>query len=379
MSGLLGFGRDTLQSASNAIAGNVSGPVDLINMGLLSLGLPMPANPVGGSRWMAERGLTREVADPYARAAGETLGLVGPMVAAAKAPQIAEGLLNHADAYRRYHAATTAPGAPATVWHGSPHRFDKFDSSKIGKGEGAQAFGHGLYLADSRKVAEGYQKSLGGINVRYADDAAREAANKMMPWGFEDPVAALKGALGDHGDVNRAIKSLRTGWPKNPDKQAHANHLADLLEKGLVRPSPGGALYKVDLPDEAIARMMDWDKPLSQQPEAVRKALWNRVAPNTGMTYGQILEALDAAPHLRNAKDYPWAHPTGGDIYKTFGNSSLVGNVAPGQVEASASLRQAGIPGVRYLDGGSRGVGAGTSNYVVFPGNENLLTILGRE
>ena len=41
-------------------------------------------------------------------------------------------------------------------------------------------------------------------------------------------------------------------------------------------------------------------------------------------------------------------------------------------------LRQAGIPGIRYLDGGSRGTGAGTSNYVVFPGNEGLLSILER-
>ena len=41
-------------------------------------------------------------------------------------------------------------------------------------------------------------------------------------------------------------------------------------------------------------------------------------------------------------------------------------------------LRQAGIPGIRYLDGGSRGTGAGTSNYVVFPGNGGLLSILER-
>jgi hypothetical protein len=41
-------------------------------------------------------------------------------------------------------------------------------------------------------------------------------------------------------------------------------------------------------------------------------------------------------------------------------------------------LRKAGIPGIRYLDGGSRGAGAGTSNYVVFPGEEGLLKILER-
>jgi hypothetical protein len=42
-------------------------------------------------------------------------------------------------------------------------------------------------------------------------------------------------------------------------------------------------------------------------------------------------------------------------------------------------MRDAGIPGIRYLDGGSRTAGAGSSNYVVFPGNEGLLKILGRE
>ena len=45
---------------------------------------------------------------------------------------------------------------------------------------------------------------------------------------------------------------------------------------------------------------------------------------------------------------------------------------------AADVLRQAGIPGIRYLDGGSRTAGQGSSNYVVFPGNESLLTILER-
>ncbi len=39
-------------------------------------------------------------------------------------------------------------------------------------------------------------------------------------------------------------------------------------------------------------------------------------------------------------------------------------------------LKQAGIPGIRYLDQGSRGAGAGTSNYVVF--DDSLLSILGK-
>ena len=43
-------------------------------------------------------------------------------------------------------------------------------------------------------------------------------------------------------------------------------------------------------------------------------------------------------------------------------------------------LSKAGVPGVRYLESGSRGAGAGqgSSNFVVFPGNEGLLKILER-
>ena len=34
-----------------------------------------------------------------------------------------------------------------------------------------------------------------------------------------------------------------------------------------------GNLYKLDIPDEDIPKYLDWDKPLSEQPESVRNAL----------------------------------------------------------------------------------------------------------
>jgi len=44
--------------------------------------------------------------------------------------------------------------------HGTPHNFDKFQLEKIGTGEGAQAFGYGLYFTDGSKIAEGYARKL---------------------------------------------------------------------------------------------------------------------------------------------------------------------------------------------------------------------------
>lgn len=84
--------RDTAQSASNAIASNVSGPVDLLAAGLRMGGLNVN-NPMGGSQWMQERGLTRDVEMGAPRIVGETLGMAGPALAAQFAPKIA-GALN---------------------------------------------------------------------------------------------------------------------------------------------------------------------------------------------------------------------------------------------------------------------------------------------
>src|SRR6185437_4229507 len=51
------------------------------------------------------------------------------------------------------------------AYHGSPHDFDAFDLSKIGTGEGAQAYGHGIYMAENPSVAESYRTAGPAGNV----------------------------------------------------------------------------------------------------------------------------------------------------------------------------------------------------------------------
>ena len=101
--------------------------------------------------------------------------------------------------------------------------------------------------------------------------------------------------------------------------------------------------------------MLDWDKPLSEQPEAVRKAIAD--AQSIGM--------------FKNIDD----RATGAQIY-----NASIGESGGGQrgEEASRMLREMGIPGIKYLDQVSRGAGEGTRNFVVFPGNEDLLRIIER-
>jgi hypothetical protein len=245
----------------------------------------------------------------------------------------------------------------ATVWHGSPHKFDKFDSSKIGTGEGAQAYGHGLYLAEAPSVAKSYADTLSQYHIGTRDGvkSGGDFADALVANAGDYP-ASLSSAIRSQANkvatdlangktAEQVIASMRSG----PYARMYSG-LADAVEK-MSPTKAGGSLYKVDLPDEHIAKMLDWDKPMSEQPH-VLKAL------------GRL--GIPASPTL-----------TGEELIKGSllkGLSNYDGIVIRGE----EALRSKGIPGIRYLDGGSRGAGGGTSNFVVFPGNEGLLQILER-
>ena len=125
-----------------------------------------------------------------------------------------------------------------------------------------------------------------------------------------------------------------------------------------------GSLYKADLPDEMIDKMLDWDKPLSEQSEAVREALLPIVK-----------EAMKKRGTPDRALDYSANRAIGGDIVKSL----LVGNGVT-RADVSKIMQKAGIPGIKYLDAGSRGQGgSGTRNFVVFPGEEKKVKILERK
>jgi hypothetical protein len=366
------------QGASNAVAGNVSVPVDGLAWVLRKGGIPIPQNPVGGSDWMAQQGLTAKPQNAIAGLLGETAGMVGPALMQAAAPKIAGGLLaldDHAMemARRGVEGRMVNSGMlqPATVYHGSPHKFDKFDSSKIGTGEGAQAYGHGLYLAESPGVAGSYQKMLSQqAPVSFSKEGRLLEAAPDIAETFFKPGRKLPGFYGlerVHGFKKNADGSwvaelardrpawrggaARTEYRKVAELPGEEELIKALTSDGYT--ASRGSLYKVDLPDDAIAKMLDWDKPLSQQAPEVRSAL----------------------NELGMGGSAAWDEITGLNLFSQVGQRSGGKDISKA---ASEALLAKGIPGIRYLDGGSRGAGGGTSNYVVFPGNESLLTILER-
>jgi hypothetical protein len=116
--------------------------------------------------------------------------------------------------------------------------------------------------------------------------------------------------------------------------------------------SKNGQLYKTDIPDEAVARFLDWDKPLSQQAPEVQAAWQQFTAKN----------AEYLSPDVVGGQ---YKDPTGKDFYSAvFEGTPGMGEKA--RAEVTNQLQQIGLPGIRYLDGGSRGAGKGSSNFVVF-------------
>ena len=59
------------------------------------------------------------------------------------------------------------------AYHGSPYSFDRFSTEQIGTGEGAQAYGQGLYFAERENVAKQYRDQLTPNDLVVTDSAGR--------------------------------------------------------------------------------------------------------------------------------------------------------------------------------------------------------------
>jgi hypothetical protein len=246
------------------------------------------------------------------------------------------------------------------AYHGSPHEFQRFSMDKIGTGEGAQAYGSGLYFAEQKSVAEGYRdnlsrgKLIGGtlasgnlINEIPYDRSGNIDANRLNRV-IKDREYALSGRdsyeselreweryeadFGSDAGPMPDYLASKGSWNAEIAKEAEK---LKMLKKVQSDPSSvsevEGQLYNVNLnvdPNE----LLDWDAPLSEQSEKIRK----------------IIAGDEELKYLTD----------------TYGMDSLL--IKSKSAEGSADLASRGILGIKYLDGFSRSAGEGTRNYVMF-------------
>lgn len=218
-----------------------------------------------------------------------------------------------------------------TVWHGSPHIFERFDPSKIGTGEGAQMYGKGLYTAQQQDVAKRFTPR--DINF---EEQLMKRYNQAEKAGDYTSMQVYEDFLTQKTPEEIAASFKDMGFTgKDLLKAQKAFDEAKTLYQGQTE----GSLYKVDLPDTHIRRMLDWDAPLKDQPYNVR---------NFAKKLGMDMKDL------------------GGD---------LVGKIGKGEAGKKA-LQEAGIPGIKYFDQMARGDQKNARNFVVF--DPEHLTVLER-
>jgi len=263
------------------------------------------------------------------------------------------------------------------VYHSSPHTFDKFDLGKIGSGEGAQVYGHGLYFAENPAVSgqggqywNQFQRRFEGTpegpaaSLLRAHDFDRQKALEYSQWNLDQLKDAAKG-LSPEQYAERYGKLL---------SERQAQH--DLLASGAP---VGPRTYEANIKADPV-QFLDWDKRLAEQSPYV----------------------LDGARRLGVSEDFyalpggklapRMGGPTGQDLYQSIANPRGTRSMSRNQeaAEASTLLGNYGVPGIKYLDEGSRNARpvlktdrAGnvisseyappTSNYVVFdPANIDI-------
>ena len=231
-----------------------------------------------------------------------------------------------------------------TAYHGSPHTFDRFDTSKIGTGEGAQAYGHGLYFADSEGVAQSYRDALGGLDFKLDGRAPVSVAEKSI---FNHLTSARSPRAGVVDDA--LIKDVMAGLSDNAATHGFTGPGAMLkreMEEMRGKPysfSDQGSMYQVRLnvkPDE----LLDWDAPLSGQSEQTRAAIGKIAKDFEG--YDRFDNPSLAAVRGEHPRSKSYV-PTGEEIVREIGAKGL-------DSATSAKLKAAGIKGIRYKDAGSR-------------------------
>jgi hypothetical protein len=244
------------------------------------------------------------------------------------------------------------------AYHGSPHRFGKFDIEQIGTGEGAQVYGRGLYFAEAKDVGRQYKTAgledlqvelIGGTRLHHLDHLENIVGRVIKDY----PQLGRPGAIRIADEVmERGVKGkpmIPDHIPEGPSKKYYLS----AIEANKGAKLSKGSLYEVNIkasPDELI----DWDVPIKKQSKAVQEKV-DKLMKLNPKDY-QTREMPHAMSKIYFRKE---GNPHGTDLI-TYLHSNF------GFKETPKILESVGIKGIKYDDAFSRGKKGGTSNYVIF-------------
>jgi len=261
------------------------------------------------------------------------------------------------------------------AWHGGPHAFDRFSADKIGTGEGAQAFGWGLYFTGLEDVAKHYAEGLGKGELRIngrvwpqASDNLRQDVDNWLKSGNENYVKEMVNISIKNNEraIGKRIYTIQMGH--DLDVLTEIKREIDngtFYENVKYKPNSRN-LYRVTLhkgkkPGEYT--WLDWyESPsLEHMKSILRSADKGGIELRPRRDWKLMREDVEAGK-------LPDDFPTSDSIYKD------ISNALGSDREASLFLLRAGIDGIRYPSGTLSGIkDSDKYNYVVF--DESAVTI----
>lgn len=230
-----------------------------------------------------------------------------------------------------------------TAYHGSPHDFEQFDLSKIGTGEGAQAYGHGLYFAEAEPTAKTYRDALSGDPVTQTGEKPDWQNKGSKSLALMALAQSMDKKLSGDDALKDAMQELHKNAglsERNDIRQRYydaVNSLGQMLGKEWnIHP---GHMYEVRInahPDHFI----NWDEPINEQPYAYTAI--NKLASHENKNVRDFFNYVVGDGDL-----------IGKELYDAMTNKKALG-LSPER--ASAFLSGLGIKGIKYLDSNSRGM-----------------------
>lgn len=245
------------------------------------------------------------------------------------------------------------------AFHGSPYDFDRFDASKIGRGTGRQAYGHGFYFSESEPLADTYRTSASALHRTPEEDALELWRRQAEMHG--DPKAGVLSAM----DI--AQERLEEAAKMPMAQQRWDDILQHLYGIDYRQPLPkkSGAMFEVEI-DTPKHAFLNYDNPFRSRAGVTAANVLDRVAP--GAVDPEVLRGIQAGPDRLAVR---------ADNVERSLVARRIRKLAESPAGAEELMR-AGVPGVQYTDDSllsSKGIGPAT-NYVMFPGTEDSIRIL---
>lgn len=248
------------------------------------------------------------------------------------------------------------------VYHGSPHKFDKFSSSFNKEGEGANEYGYGLYFTDKKEVAEYYADTLDKTLVVYIKGEKYKYQHDHLANCIRNIYRNV--TKGKSFDVAKYLEIYDLKISKSPSDIKDAEYLETLKQED-IELKRNRNIYHVELHKGKKANgyvYIRWDKPISKKHKSIiDDIVYDNFGGGQTKSQSEKFHRIDKEISRLSKYDF-------GSIYRFL--SDEIGS----DKELSEQLLKRGIDGIQVPVNYTMGEPNETDfNYVVF--DENAITI----